>query len=119
MVIQALTNAIENNANTRRCMISLINPVFDLTVNLEDVDPPCITTMFFNPRWIEQTNWLIHGTMVMRSHDVRRAFVANAYAFSKLTEYVCSQIKKNLPENINVGVGSITIFFVSAHEYID
>ena len=119
MIIQALANSIRTEPNTRRAMVSLIDPVFDLTIDLEDVDPPCITTLYFNPRSTESNNWILHGTMVMRSHDVRRAFVANAYAFAKLTEYICSQINALRKEHeAHATMGSITIFFVSAHEYI-
>jgi len=97
----------------------LINPVLDLTTNLQNIDPPCIVALFFNPREVDEKQWVLYGTMVMRSHDVRRAFLANVYAFSRLTEYICGQITKTLVDDgIEIKMGPVTIFFVSAHEYI-
>jgi tetrahydromethanopterin S-methyltransferase subunit A/thymidylate synthase len=119
IVVQALANSIKREANTRRSVLSLINPVLDLTIDLQDIDPPCITTLFFNPRKIDKGRWALYGTMVMRSHDVRRAFIANAYAFSCLTKYICEQINEMLTnDGAKIEMGPITIFFVSAHEYI-
>jgi tetrahydromethanopterin S-methyltransferase subunit A/thymidylate synthase len=119
IVVQALANSIKRNANTRRCGLSLINPVLDLTIDLQDIDPPCITTLFFNPREVDKGRWILYGTMIMRSHDVRRAFVANVYAFSTLTKHVCEQINEMLANDAaRIEMGPVTIFFVSAHEYI-
>ena len=119
VITQALLNSIKTKANTRRCIVSLIDPVLDLTIDLQDLDPPCINTLVFNPRQIERNKWIIYGTMIMRSHDVRRAFIANVYAFARLTDFVCSKLNEMLYElGTKVEMGPTTIFFVSAHEYI-
>ncbi len=109
-VIKALKNAIKENRQTRRIVMSLVDPSLDLSEDTSKIEIPCFTQYWlFNRK--ENGEWKLHATMFLRSHDVIRAFPANTYAGYKILEYIAKNVKCN--------VGTLTMFFGSCHIYLD
>ena len=110
IAIKALKKAIKEERQTRRIVISLIDPLADLSENSEKMEIPCFTQYWVYNRK-ENNKWILHATMFLRSHDALRAFPANAYAGAKILEY--------LAKKTNCSVGTLTMFFGSCHIYMD
>jgi len=109
-VVIALKKAIREDRQTRRIVISLIDPTTDLSENIEKMEIPCFTQYWIYNRK-ENNRWVLHASMFLRSHDALRAFPANAYAGAKILEY--------LAKETNCAVGTLTMFFGSCHIYMD
>ncbi|RLI69999.1 hypothetical protein DRO97_11305, partial [Archaeoglobales archaeon] len=110
IAIKAIKKAIKENRQTRRLVLSLVDPKVDLSENTEKIETPCFTQYWiFNRK--ENDRWLLHATMFLRSHDALRAFPANAYAGSKVLEY--------LAKKTSCEVGTLTMYFGSCHVYMD
>ncbi len=110
IAINAIRNAIRENRQTRRLVLSLVDPSKDLAEDTEKLEIPCFTQYWIFNR-IENGEWVLHATMFLRSHDALRAFPANAYAGAKLLEY--------LAKETGCKVGTLTMFFGSCHVYLD
>lgn len=110
IAIKAIKKAIEEDRQTRRVVLSLVDPEIDLSENTERMEIPCFTQYWvYNRR--ENGRWILHATMFLRSHDVLRAFPANSYAGAKILEY--------LAKNTSCDIGTLTMFFGSCHIYVD
>ena len=110
IAIRAIRRAIKENRQTRRLVLSLVDPKVDLSEDTERMETPCFTQYWvYNRR--ENREWVLHATMFLRSHDALRAFPANSYAGAKILEY--------LAENTSCRVGTLTMFFGSCHVYMD
>ncbi len=92
---------LRRNINTRRALIVTWNPLVDLYK--EDV--PCIVYIQF-----KSYGEKLHETAVIRSNDVVRAFIPNAYALTRMLIDVAAAS--------SMKVGTLTIHIVSAHEYL-
>jgi tetrahydromethanopterin S-methyltransferase subunit A len=110
IAINAIRNAIRENRQTRRLVLSLVDPLRDLAEDTEKLEIPCFTQYWVFNR-IENDRWVLHATMFLRSHDALRAFPANAYAGAKLLEY--------LAKETDCKIGTLTMFFGSCHIYLD
>lgn len=110
VVIRALKKAIKEDRQTRRIVISLIDPTTDLSEDTDRIEIPCFTQYWVYNRK-EGGKWILHATMFLRSHDALRAFPANSYAGAKILEY--------LAEKTSCKVGTLTMFFGSCHIYAD
>jgi tetrahydromethanopterin S-methyltransferase subunit A len=110
ILIKAIKNAIKKNQASRRFVISLANPKIDLAEETEKVEIPCFTQFWVYNRK-ENNKWTLHGTMFLRSHDAHLAFPANTYAGMKILKYLCNKT--------NTKIGTLTMFFGSAHIYME
>ncbi len=109
VAVKAIKNAIEENRQTRRLVLSLVDPKTDLSENSEKMEIPCFTQYWiYNRR--ENGRWILHATMFLRSHDALIAFPANSYAGARILEY--------LAEKTSYEVGTLTMFFGSCHIYL-
>jgi tetrahydromethanopterin S-methyltransferase subunit A len=106
---QAIKRAIDQGHNSRRFVISLVDPSQDLSSDTEKVEIPCFTQFYVYNRRNESGEWSLHGTMFLRSHDAHTAFPANSYAGVRILEELASRSKSK--------VGMLTMFFGSAHVY--
>jgi tetrahydromethanopterin S-methyltransferase subunit A/thymidylate synthase len=110
VAVGAVKLAIKANRQTRRLVLSLVDPNVDLSVETEKMEIPCFTQYWiFNRK--ENEKWRLHATMFLRSHDALRAFPANSYAGTKILEY--------LAEKTSCEVGTLTMYFGSCHVYMD
>jgi len=110
VAVEAVKKSIKENRQTRRLVLSLVDPKVDLSEETEKLEIPCFTQYWiFNRK--ENGKWLLHATMFLRSHDALRAFPANAYAGTKILEYIA--------EKTSCEVGTLTMFFGSCHVYMD
>jgi len=110
IAVKALKKAIRENRQTRRLVLSLVDPKIDLAGNTEKIETPCFTQYWVYNRK-ENEKWVLHATMFLRSHDALRAFPANSYAGARILEYLAKQTSCN--------VGTLTMFFGSCHIYLD
>jgi len=110
IAVKAIKKAIRENRQTRRLVLSLVDPKVDLSEDSEKMEIPCFTQYWiYNRR--ENGKWVLHATMFLRSHDALRAFPANSYAGAKILEY--------LAKRTSCEVGTLTMFFGSCHIYLD
>ena len=109
ITLKALKNAIRNDVQTRRIIMSLIDPTVDLTEDTQQAEIPCFTQYMIYPRKINH-KWKLHAVFSMRSLDVLKAFVADAYAG------ICLQ--RFFAEQCSVQLGTFTINIGSAHLYL-
>lgn len=110
ITIKAIKNAVRKNQASRRFVISLINPNTDLTEETEKVEIPCFTQFWIYNRKVGD-DWILHGTMFLRSHDAYLAFPANSYAGMRILRYLCDRTETRM--------GTLTMYFGSAHIYLD
>ena len=110
VAVDAIRKAIEDNRQTRRIVLSLVDPELDISKDTEKMEIPCFTQYWIYNRK-EREKWVLHASMFLRSHDALRAFPANSYAGAKILEY--------LAENTFCEVGTLTMFFGSCHIYMD
>jgi len=110
IAIKAIRNAIREGRQTRRLVLSLVDPLKDLAEDTEKLEIPCFTQYWIFNRF-ENNKWVLHATMFLRSHDALRAFPANAYAGAKLLEYIAKEV--------GCKIGTLTMFFGSCHVYLD
>jgi|WetSurMetagenome_2_1015567.scaffolds.fasta_scaffold25000_4 tetrahydromethanopterin S-methyltransferase subunit A len=109
IITHAILKAIEKGQASRRFVLSLVNPFIDMSEETEMLEIPCFTQFWLYNRF-EGKKWILYGTMFFRSHDAQFAFPANCYAGMKILSYLC---KKTGCE-----MGSLTMFFGSAHIYV-
>lgn len=107
---KAIKNSVKKGLPSRRFVISLIDPGLDTAERTGKMEIPCFTQFWVYNRK-EKDNWFLHGTMFLRSHDAHLAFPANAYAGMK--------ILRHLTKKTGTKIGTLTIFFGSAHIYMD
>jgi len=55
----------------------------------------------------ENENWVLHGTMFLRSHEAYHAFPANSFAGMRILKY--------LSEKMNAQMGTLTMYLGGAH----
>lgn len=110
IIINAIKNSITKNQESRRFVLSLINPKSDLSSETELIEIPCFTQFWVYNRK-EGEKWVLHGTMFLRSHDAYLAFPANSFAGMRILEYLC--------EKTNTQLGTLTMYFGSAHIYLN
>jgi len=110
ILAEAIRNAIEKNQPSRRFVMSLFNPKIDLMEETEKVEIPCFTQFWIYNRK-ENENWALYATMFLRSHDAYLAFPANSYAGMKILEHLCNKT--------GAKIGALTMYFGSAHVYIN
>ena len=96
------TNQLKRYPTSRRATIFLWLPEKDLETGLHN---PCQIMADYKIR-----NNKLQAAHVFRSHDIRDAWPANVYGLAKLQE----QIAKEL----DVGLGPLTTYSISAHYYI-
>lgn len=90
--------------------MSLFNPKIDLVEETEKVEIPCFTQFWvYNRR--ENEDWALYATMFLRSHDAYLAFPANSYAGMKILKHLCNKT--------GAKIGTLTMYFGSAHVYIN
>ena len=107
-VANEVEDSIRNKEPSRRILISLPDPKIFKKVS----EVPCFIDYQLFPRYNKYDDvWELHATAHMRSHDVKNAFPANAYAFATILEKI-SSITGTRP-------GTLTIFFGSAHVYLN
>lgn len=107
-VANEVEESVRNKEPSRRILISLPDPKIFKKVS----EVPCFIDYQLFPRYNSYEDvWELHATAHMRSHDARNAFPANAYAFATILEKI-SSITGTKP-------GSLTIFFGSAHVYLN
>lgn len=107
-VANEVEESIRNKEPSRRILISLPDPKIFKKVS----EVPCFIDYQLFPRYNKYDDvWELHATAHMRSHDVKNAFPANAYAFATILEKI-SSITGTRP-------GTLTIFFGSAHIYLN
>ncbi len=109
ILINGIKNAIDKNQESRRFVLSLINPRTDLSNETEMIEIPCFTQFWVYNRK-EGEKWVLHGTMFLRSHDAYLAFPANSFAGMRILKYLC--------EKTNAKLGTLTMYFGSAHIYL-
>jgi len=110
ILAEAIRSAIEKNQPSRRFVMSLFNPKVDLVEETEEVEIPCFTQFWvYNRR--ENEDWALYATMFLRSHDAYLAFPANSYAGMKILEHLCNKT--------GAKIGALTMYFGSAHVYIN
>ena len=110
ILAEAIKSAIRKNEPSRRFVMSLFNPKIDLMEETEKMEIPCFTQFWvYNRR--KNGNWTLHATMFLRSHDAYLAFPANSYAGMKILEHLCNKT--------GAKIGSLTMYFGSAHIYIN
>lgn len=109
IIVKAIKNAVRKNQSSRRFVISLINPNTDLTEETEKVEIPCFTQFWIYNRKVGD-DWVLHGTMFLRSHDAYLAFPANSYAGMRILRYLCDRTETKM--------GTLTMYFGSAHIYL-
>lgn len=107
--LKALRNAIKNDIQTRRIIMSLIDPTVDLTEDTQQAEIPCFTQYMIYPRKINH-RWKLHAVFSMRSLDALKAFVADAYAG------ICLQ--RFFAERCSIQLGTFTMNIGSAHLYL-
>ncbi len=107
-VANEVADSIRNKEPSRRILISLPDPKIFKKVS----EVPCFIDYQLFPRYNSHDDvWELHATAHMRSHDVKNAFPANAYAFATILEKI-SSITGSRP-------GSLTMFLGSAHVYLN
>ncbi|MCK5373507.1 MAG: hypothetical protein KAJ20_04155, partial [Candidatus Aenigmarchaeota archaeon] len=107
-VANEVEESIRNKEPSRRILISLPDPKIFKKVS----EVPCFIDYQLFPRYNSYDDvWELHATAHMRSHDVKNAFPANAYAFATILEKI-SSITGTRP-------ATLTIFFGSAHVYLN
>ncbi|MEA3229376.1 MAG: thymidylate synthase [archaeon] len=107
-VANEVEESIKNKEPSRRILISLPDPKIFKKVS----EVPCFIDYQLFPRFNSCKNvWELHATAHMRSHDIKNAFPANAYAFATILEKI-SSITGCEP-------CTLTIFFGSAHVYLN
>lgn len=94
---------LKENPTSRRSVVYLWMPDIDLG---KTEHKPCMVMCDFKIR----NEQLILST-VFRSHDIGRAYIPNLYGIAKLQELVSSEV--------GVLSGSISVFDISAHVYMD
>jgi len=96
---------LKRDPNTRRAVLSIWNPIYDLEIESKDIS--CNTTVYFRIR-----NGKLDMTVCCRSNDVVwGAYGANAVQFSMLQEYIAA--------SVNVSIGLYYQISNSFHAYID
>ena len=106
ILIKGIKNAINKNQESRRFVVSLINPKTDLSEETESIEIPCFSQFWVYNRK-ENENWVLHGTMFLRSHEAYLAFPANSFAGMQILKYLC--------EKTNAKLGTLTMYLGSAH----
>ncbi|MBW6462392.1 MAG: thymidylate synthase [DPANN group archaeon] len=107
-VANEVADSIKNKEPSRRILISLPDPKIFKKVS----EVPCFIDYQLFPRYNSYEDfWELHATAHMRSHDVKNAFPANAYAFATILDKI-SSITGTRP-------GSLTMFLGSAHVYLN
>jgi len=100
--IQYVIDKLKKNPNSRRAVVVLWDPVRDGT-KIEH--PPCMDMLTFNLR-----EGKLHCIAVFRSNDMLRAWPANAFGITRLTEFIAGEI--------GCEIGTITTLSISAHIYL-
>ncbi|MCX9083980.1 MAG: thymidylate synthase [Candidatus Methanoperedens sp.] len=106
ILTKGIRNAIAKGQESRRFVISLINPRTDLSEETESIEIPCFSQFWVYNRK-ENEKWVLHGTMFLRSHEAYLAFPANSFAGMRILEHLC--------ENTSAQMGTLTMFLGSAH----
>ncbi|NOQ55190.1 MAG: hypothetical protein GQ477_00105 [Nanohaloarchaea archaeon] len=107
-VANEVADSIKNKEPSRRILISLPDPKIFKKVS----EVPCFIDYQLFPRYNSLDDvWELHATAHMRSHDVKNAFPANAYAFATILDKI-SSITGCRP-------GTLTMFLGSAHVYLN
>lgn len=109
ITLKALKNAIKNEMQTRRIIITLVDPTTDLSEDTQETEIPCLTQYIIYPRKVDH-EWKLHAVLSIRSLDALKAFVADAYTG------IC--LLKFFAEQCNVQLGTFTMNLGSAHIYI-
>ncbi len=100
--LKYIVNKLRECAASRRAVAVLWNPFIDC---FED-EVPCITVIQMLVR-----GGRLHCTTYIRSNDMVRAWVFNAYAVAKIMDRVASEL--------HVDIGTLTTVSISAHTYLD
>jgi thymidylate synthase len=100
--IEYVINKLNDNPESRRCVISLWNPFIDQKVK----DVPCLNHITFTKR-----DDKLYMTVLFRSNDALLAFLANALGLIRLGEIVA--------EKTNTQLKSYVHHSVNMHIYID
>lgn len=109
LIARAVMKAIRKGQASRRLVLSLVNPFIDLADETARLEIPCFTQLWLYNRF-ENEEWKVYGTMFLRSHDAQMAFPANSYAGMRILRWVGERTKCKM--------GSLTMFFGSAHIYV-
>ena len=98
--VQAMINDLRASPNSRRAVASLWNPAIDPGTS----NPPCLNLIQARLR-----EGQLHMSAYFRSHDMYRAWAANAYGLRALQGLIADQL--------GVTAGELSIHSLSAHVY--
>ena len=107
--ISWVIDKIIEEANTRRAVASVRDPKLDMLSKY----PPCLTLLQF---MLREGKLSMYG--YFRSNDMLSAWGNNAYGLMHLQSYVCDEIRKRSGGEVQVEMGELWTYSISAHIYL-
>ena len=113
--IQAAIAKLVKEPNSRAVVISLWDPVKDLTIG----GSPCLNHIWFR---VNESTKKLYMTVVFRSHDMFEGYPENLFALRVLQEEVRRELVEKLAQSekpIDIKLGDLICISQSAHLYDD